>query len=76
MKKVFKDNYSPSEKLNELLDYENDDIGEKSHKYGGYDSDDIEELACQGVNPWDPDADAVLAVLNGEIGNDSENDFY
>ncbi|KAL4420170.1 hypothetical protein ABPG77_008306 [Micractinium sp. CCAP 211/92] len=31
----------------------------------GFSSDDVFELACQGVKPWDPEAWAVLDVLNG-----------
>lgn len=33
--------------------------------YGGYSEDDMMELACQGVKPWDDDAGAVLAALRG-----------
>eukprot|EP01012_Entosiphon_sulcatum_P004878 TRINITY_DN1202_c0_g1_i1.p2 TRINITY_DN1202_c0_g1~~TRINITY_DN1202_c0_g1_i1.p2 ORF type:complete len:126 (-),score=28.94 TRINITY_DN1202_c0_g1_i1:162-539(-) len=32
----------------------------------GYTQSQVEELLCQGVHPWDEDADAVLAVLNGD----------
>ncbi|XP_061181566.1 uncharacterized protein LOC133190110 [Saccostrea echinata] len=33
----------------------------------GYDEDDMFELACQGIKPWDPEAGMALAVLNGDI---------
>ena len=33
---------------------------------GSFSADDENELAMQGVNPWDDDAGAVLAVLNGD----------
>lgn len=33
----------------------------------GYDEDDMFELACQGIKPWDPEAGMALAYLNGEI---------
>lgn len=33
----------------------------------GYDEDDMFELACQGIKPWDPEAGMALAVLNGYI---------
>jgi len=32
---------------------------------GGFSEDDMMELACQGVKPWDDDAGAVLAALRG-----------
>jgi len=31
--------------------------------YMGFSSDDVEELLCQGIKPWDPEAGAALAVL-------------
>ena len=31
----------------------------------GFSEDDCFELACQGIKPWDPEAGAALAVLNG-----------
>ena len=31
----------------------------------GFSEDDCYELACQGIKPWDPEAGAALAVLNG-----------
>ena len=31
----------------------------------GFSEDDCYELACQGIKPWDPEAGATLAVLNG-----------
>jgi len=33
---------------------------------GSFSADDENELAMQGVNPWDDDAGAVLAALNGD----------
>lgn len=38
--------------------------------FGDSDSDDYfgsdeYELLCQGIKPWDPEAGAALAVLNG-----------
>lgn len=33
----------------------------------GFDEDDMFELACQGIKPWDPEAGMALAVLNGYI---------
>lgn len=32
----------------------------------GYTQSQVEMLLCQGVKPWDDDADAVLAALDGE----------
>ena len=32
----------------------------------GFSEDDCFELACQGIKPWDPEAGAALAVLNGD----------
>lgn len=32
----------------------------------GFCEGDVEELLCQGVKPWDSDAEDVLAVLNGD----------
>jgi len=29
----------------------------------GFSSDDVEELLCQGIKPWDPEAGSALAVL-------------
>ncbi|CAC5388330.1 unnamed protein product [Mytilus coruscus] len=46
----------------------NDDSPD-SDNYGypwGMNDYDINELACQGIMPWDPEAGAALAVLNGE----------
>lgn len=31
----------------------------------GFSPDDVNELLCQGVKPWDSDAGAVMDVLNG-----------
>lgn len=31
----------------------------------GFSEEDCYELACQGIKPWDPEAGAALAVLNG-----------
>ncbi len=31
----------------------------------GFSEDDVMELACQGVKPWDDDAGSVLAALRG-----------
>lgn len=33
---------------------------------GGFTNSEVFDLACQGVKPWDDDAHAVLAVLNGD----------
>mmetsp|Transcript_3440 Transcript_3440/g.5312 ORF Transcript_3440/g.5312 Transcript_3440/m.5312 type:complete len:350 (-) Transcript_3440:162-1211(-) len=33
----------------------------------GFDEDDIQELLCQGVKPWDDDAVDVLAALHGDF---------
>ena len=32
----------------------------------GFSPSDVEELACQGVKPWDDDAGDVLAALYGD----------
>ncbi|KAI4518575.1 hypothetical protein GGG16DRAFT_118292 [Schizophyllum commune] len=42
-----------------------DDYDDDRHMYGGFTEDDVYELACQGVKPWDEDAGDVLAVLGG-----------
>ena len=31
----------------------------------GFSEEDVQELRCQGVNPWDDDAEMVLAALRG-----------
>ena len=31
----------------------------------GFSAGDCEELMCQGIKPWDPEAGAALMVLNG-----------
>ena len=31
----------------------------------GFSGSDVEELLCQGIKPWDPEARAALMVLNG-----------
>jgi len=36
--------------------------------YGGFSGADVNELLCQGIKPWDDDAGAVLAALNGDFG--------
>lgn len=36
----------------------------------GFSGADVEDLLAQGVKPWDDDAGAVLAALNGECGYD------
>ena len=33
----------------------------------GMASEDVEELACQGIKPWDPEAFTALRVLNGDF---------
>ena len=33
--------------------------------FTGASAHDVEELAMQGVKPWDDDASAVMTVLNG-----------
>ena len=35
------------------------------HGVFGFSAHDVEELAMQGVKPWDDDASAVMTVLNG-----------
>lgn len=40
----------------------------------GFSAADEEELLCQGVKPWDDDAPAVLAALNGDY--DDYGDYY
>lgn len=42
-----------------------DDYDDDRYMYGGFTEDDVYELACQGVKPWDEDAGDVLAVLGG-----------
>jgi hypothetical protein len=47
------------------------DSDDSDNEYGGYggfgfSASDVEDLACQGVKPWDDDAADVLAVLNGD----------
>lgn len=32
----------------------------------GFSEDDVFELMCQGIKPWDPEAGAALAILNGD----------
>lgn len=52
-----------------LHDDDSDDDSPDSDNYGypwGMNDYDINELACQGIMPWDPEAGAALAVLNGE----------
>ncbi|KAH3704181.1 hypothetical protein DPMN_079237 [Dreissena polymorpha] len=34
-------------------------------KYDEYLGSDEYQLLCQGIKPWDPEAGAALAVLNG-----------
>ncbi|KAM7536845.1 hypothetical protein Aperf_G00000080865 [Anoplocephala perfoliata] len=33
----------------------------------GFTDDEVEELLCQGIKPWDSEASAALAVLHGEM---------
>lgn len=33
----------------------------------GFSASDCEELLCQGIKPWDPEAGAALMVLNGFV---------
>ncbi len=33
----------------------------------GFTDDEVEELLCQGIKPWDSEAAAALAVLHGEM---------
>lgn len=43
----------------------------------GFDEDECDELAAQGIAPWDPDAAAALAVLRGDGGfDDAGEDYY
>lgn len=37
----------------------------------GFTASECEELLCQGVKPWDSDAENVLMALNGDY-----DDFY
>lgn len=48
----------------------------------GFSEDDVAELLAQGIKPWDPEARAALAVLNGEdyydedeYDDDGDDDF-
>lgn len=44
----------------------NPDVSDSDDGLGAYfDSDDEFELLCQGIKPWDPEAGAALAILNG-----------
>lgn len=45
---------------------DDDDDGEDPMNYG-FSRDEIQELLCQGVKPWDDDAGAVLAALRGDV---------
>ena len=49
--------------------YHDDDDSGDSCTFG-MDDDDIYELACQGIKPWDPEVHDALAILNGE------DDYY
>jgi len=40
---------------------ESDSDGE--YGYCGFSADDVDELLCQGIKPWDPEAGAALSVL-------------
>ena len=40
----------------------------------GFSEEDVEELAMQGIKPWDPEARAALNVLNG-YDDDPEDDY-
>mmetsp|Transcript_28990 Transcript_28990/g.27773 ORF Transcript_28990/g.27773 Transcript_28990/m.27773 type:complete len:262 (-) Transcript_28990:97-882(-) len=46
----------------------------------GFSPDECQELMCQGVKPWDDDADAVMSVLRGgdddyyDYGDDDDDD--
>ncbi|MCO5580510.1 hypothetical protein L7F22_034378 [Adiantum nelumboides] len=44
-----------------------DDNAEMGYMMGncGFTDDDVYELSLQGIKPWDPEAGAALAVLNG-----------
>jgi hypothetical protein len=33
----------------------------------GFSNDEVDELACQGVKPYDDDAADVLAALDGDL---------
>ena len=37
----------------------------------GFSNSDVEELACQGIKPWDDEAADALAVLRGDY-----DDYY
>ncbi|XP_067686548.1 uncharacterized protein [Haliotis asinina] len=49
-----------------------DECEDSDDNYGvlGFDEDEVYELLCQGIKPWDPEAGAALAVLSGY------DDFY
>ena len=44
----------------------------------GFSEEDVEELAMQGIKPWDPEARAALNVLNGydDYDDDYDEDDY
>ena len=47
-------------------DYQDSDEEEYGMGYGGFSSDQVNELLSQGVKPWDDDAHDVMAVLSGD----------
>ena len=56
------DNVDELEDVDESSDGDDDGLGASAF---GFDEDDMMELACQGVKPWDHDAADVLAMLSG-----------
>lgn len=55
---------------NNGVDLHDDDDDEDDDEYGegmlGFTGSECFELLCQGVKPWDEDAGAVMAALNGQ----------
>ncbi|THU81387.1 hypothetical protein K435DRAFT_972366 [Dendrothele bispora CBS 962.96] len=47
-------------------DIEEESQMEQRYLNGGFTDDEVMELLCQGVKPWDDDADMVLAALSGD----------
>ncbi|KAI8896685.1 hypothetical protein BC833DRAFT_527979 [Globomyces pollinis-pini] len=43
------------------------DLEEQRIQNGGFTDEEVNELLCQGVKPWDEDAWAVLNALNGHF---------
>ncbi|KAK7460447.1 hypothetical protein VKT23_009169 [Stygiomarasmius scandens] len=47
-------------------DVEEESQMEQRYLNGGFTDNEVMELLCQGVKPWDDDADVVLAALSGD----------